>query len=241
MKGGRLSRPKHCSKGAQPVLKTVYRSSCRDKHNCQRRDSNLGPLTPQSDALTTRLLRPASIVKIYTDGVRSFVPGRPCSSRVQGRRRRQGGGGGDFEVELEKSQLNDVVGVADEPVEDAGDVCRVDAREVGRVESGRLRTRRAVLVRNPVALCSPRVHRNSNTHTHPFNGPFPGLPGSAGTRKVKPIWILLKQETVSGSGISWTIRKSTHRSRQITTPAPHHSVFYRPDALPAAQLTVSKH
>ena len=24
------------------------------------------------------------------------------------------------------------------------------------------------------------------------------------------------------------------------TPAPHHSVFYRPDALPAAQPTVSK-
>ena len=44
-KGGRLSRPKHCSKGAQPVLKTVYRSSCRDKHNCQQRDSNLDPLT----------------------------------------------------------------------------------------------------------------------------------------------------------------------------------------------------
>ena len=37
-------------------------------------------------------------------------------------------------------------------------------------------------------------------HTHPFNGPFSGLPGWAGTRKVKPIWILLKQETVSGSG-----------------------------------------
>ena len=31
------------------------------------------------------------------------------------------------------------------------------------------------------------------------------------------------------------------RSRQITTPAPHHSVFYRPDALPAAQPTASKH
>jgi len=58
-KGGKLSWPKHCSKGAQPVLKTVYRSSCRDKHNCQQRDSNLDPLTPQSDALTTRLLRPA--------------------------------------------------------------------------------------------------------------------------------------------------------------------------------------
>jgi len=28
---------------------------------------------------------------------------------------------------------------------------------------------------------------------------------------------------------------------QITTPAPHHSVFYRPDPLLAAQPTVSKH
>ena len=46
---------------------------------------------------------------------------------------------------------------------------------------------------------------------------------------------------MSGSGISWAIRKSAPRSRQITTPAPHHSVFYRPDALPAAQPTASKH
>ena len=62
-------------------------------------------------------------------------------------------------------------------------------------------------------------------NTHPFNGPFPGLPRWAGTRKVKPIWILLKQETVSSSGISWAMCKSAPRSRQITTPAPHHSVF----------------
>ena len=79
------------------------------------------------------------------------------------------------------------------------------------------------------------------THTHPFNGPFPGLPRWAGTRKVKPIWILLKQETVSGSGISWAICKSAPRSRQITTRTPHHSLFYRPDALLAAQPTGSKH
>ena len=70
---------------------------------------------------------------------------------------------------------------------------------------------------------------------------FPGLPGWAGTRKVKPIWILLKQETVSGSGISWAICKSAPCSRQITTPAPHHSVFYRPDALPTGKPTASKH
>jgi len=46
---------------------------------------------------------------------------------------------------------------------------------------------------------------------------------------------------VSGSGIRWAICKSAHRSRQITMPATHHSVFYRRDALPAAQPTVSKH
>ena len=40
---------------------------------------------------------------------------------------------------------------------------------------------------------------------------------------------------MSGSGISWATCKSAPRSRQITTPVPHHSVFYRPDALPAAR------
>ena len=69
----------------------------------------------------------------------------------------------------------------------------------------------------------------------------PGLPGWAGTGKVEPIWTLLKQETVSGSGVSWAICKSAPRSRQTTTPAPHHSVCYRPDALLAAQPTASKH
>ena len=46
---------------------------------------------------------------------------------------------------------------------------------------------------------------------------------------------------MSGSGIRWDICKSAPRSRQTTTPVPHHSVFYRPDALPAAQPTASKH
>jgi len=63
-----------------------------------------------------------------------------------------------------------------------------------------------------------------NTHTS-LTALFAGLPRWAGIRKVKPIWILLKQETVSGSSISWTIYNSASRSRQITTPAPHHSFF----------------
>ena len=36
---------------------------------------------------------------------------------------------------------------------------------------------------------------------------------------------------MSRSGISWAVCKSAPGSRQITTPATHHSVFYRPDAL----------
>ena len=84
------------------------------------------------------------------------------------------------------------------------------------------------------------VLAHTHTHTH-LTALFPGIPRWAGTRKVKPIWILLKQETVSGSGISWAICKSAPRSRQTTTPAPYHSVFYRPDGLPAAQPTTSKH
>jgi len=46
---------------------------------------------------------------------------------------------------------------------------------------------------------------------------------------------------VSSSGISWAICKSASRSRQMTTTTPHHSFFYRLDALPAAQPTASKH
>ena len=81
----------------------------------------------------------------------------------------------------------------------------------------------------------------THIHTHLFNGPFFRTTRWAGTRKVKPIWILLKQETVSGSGIGWAICKSAPRCRQISTPAPYHSVFYRPDALPATQPTASNH
>jgi len=50
---------------------------------------------------------------------------------------------------------------------------------------------------------------------------------------------LLEQEIVSGSGISRT--KSAPCPRHITLPASHHSVFYRPDALPATQPAASKH
>ena len=58
-----------------------------------------------------------------------------------------------------------------------------------------------------------------------FNGPSSRTTRVSRYQKGKPIWILLKQETVSGSGISWAVYKSAPRSRQTTTPAPYHSVF----------------
>jgi len=46
------------------------------------------------------------------------------------------------------------------------------------------------------------LHLHTHTHTC-LTALCPGLPGWAGSRKVKLIWILLKQESVSASGISW--------------------------------------
>jgi len=51
-------------------------------------------------------------------------------------------------------------------------------------------------------------------HTHMFNGPFSATTQVSRYQKAKPIWILLKQETVSGSGISWAICKCASRFRQ---------------------------
>jgi len=68
-------------------------------------------------------------------------------------------------------------------------------------------------------------YRKCNNNNTCLTALCPGLPVWASTRKLKPIWILLKQETVGGSGISWAICKSAPRPRQIPVPAPHHSVF----------------
>jgi len=107
------------------------------------------------------------------------------------------------------------------------------------------------VVHRPIVWCSLTVHflchthRHTHTRTHTrtraFNGPFfRDYPGEPVPERWKPIWILLKQEIGSGSGISWAMCKSAPRSRQITIPAPTTQFFYRPDALPAAQPTVSK-
>ena len=82
------------------------------------------------------------------------------------------------------------------------------------------------------------VHKKY-TRLHPFNGPFSGTTQVSRHQKGKTN---LDFTEARDSEWQWHQlgRKSASRSRQITTPAPHHSVFYRPDALPAAQ-PASKH
>ena len=81
-------------------------------------------------------------------------------------------------------------------------------------------------LKQKMAYVVQNLHQHTHTHTQTrLTALCPGQPRWADTRKVKPIWILLKQETVSGSGISWAICKSAPRSRQITTPPLHYKFF----------------
>ena len=69
------------------------------------------------------------------------------------------------------------------------------------------------------------LHSNTHTHTHPFNGPMSGTARVSRYRKGKTNLDFTEARDSGGSGISWTICKSALRSRQITTPIPHHSSF----------------
>ena len=88
---------------------------------------------------------------------------------------------------------------------------------------------------------SPDLPALTHAHTHPFNGPFSGLPRWAGTRKVKPIWFYWSKRhwvAVASAGPCASLHLAPDRQpRQHPTT----QFFYRPDALPAAQPTASKH
>jgi len=75
------------------------------------------------------------------------------------------------------------------------------------------------------------------THTY-LTAIFLGLPRVSWYQKGKTDLDFIE---AGDSGISWAIYKFALCSRQITMPAPHHLVFYRPDVLSAAQPTALKH
>ena len=72
-----------------------------------------------------------------------------------------------------------------------------------------------------------------------FNGHFPGGPGLVGTR-MSPFWILLELRLTEVVVTTGAIIRG-----KVQSKCPHQQsdtqFFYRPDVLPVAQLTVSKH
>ena len=68
------------------------------------------------------------------------------------------------------------------------------------------------------------VYGTEITHTHPFNGPFSGTAQVSQYQKGKTN---LDFTEARDSEWQWhqQICKSASRSRQITTPVPHHSSF----------------
>ena len=90
---------------------------------------------------------------------------------------------------------------------------------------------------------SPRntVYIRTDTHTQPFNGPLSGTTRVSRYQKRKTNLDFTEARDSEWKWHQLAICKSAPSSRQITTPALHHSVDYRPDGLPAAQPTASKH
>ena len=82
----------------------------------------------------------------------------------------------------------------------------------------------------------------SHTHTHPFNGPFPGLPRVSRYQKGKTN---LDFTEARDSEWQWHqlghMQVCTSLQTDSHTCTPPLKFFYRPDALPAAQPTASKH
>ena len=82
---------------------------------------------------------------------------------------------------------------------------------------------------------------HTHTHTHTFNGPFSGTTRVSQYQKGKT-----NLDFTEARDSEWRWHQLGHMQvctvlQTDTTPAPHRSVFYRPDALPAAQPTASKH
>ena len=75
-----------------------------------------------------------------------------------------------------------------------------------------------------ISLSSKLLKEHTHSHTR-LTALCPGLPGWASTRRVKQIWILLKQETVCGSVIICAICKYAPRSKVQTERVSLTSLF----------------
>ena len=91
-----------------------------------------------------------------------------------------------------------------------------------------------------IANLHTRTHAHTHAHTR-LMALFPGLPGWAGTRKVKPIL-----DFTEATDPEWQWHQLGHMQVCTSLQTNNHAStpplsFYRLDALPAAQPTASKH
>ena len=82
-----------------------------------------------------------------------------------------------------------------------------------------------------------RISIHTQTQTHPFNGPFfsPGLPGKTNLDFTEARDSEWQWHQLGHMQVCTSLQTDNHAS------TPPLSFFYRPDALPAAQPTASKH
>ena len=90
-------------------------------------------------------------------------------------------------------------------------------------------------------LSSFFAHFYTRTHTRPFNGLLSGTTQVSRYQKGKTNLDFTEPRSSEWQWHQLAICNSAPHSTEITTPAPLHSVFYGPDALPVAQPTASEH
>ena len=89
---------------------------------------------------------------------------------------------------------------------------------------------------------TPDHYRDTHTHTHPFNGPFSGTTWVSRYQKGKT-----NLDFTEARDSEWQWHQLGHMQVCISLQTDNHAstppllFFYRPDALPAAQPTASKH
>jgi len=86
------------------------------------------------------------------------------------------------------------------------------------------------------------THTHTHTHTHlmALFRDYPGEPVPERLNQSGFHWSKRQWEAVASAGLLGHMQVCTSLQTD-NRPASHHSVFYRPDALPAAQPTASKH
>ena len=90
-----------------------------------------------------------------------------------------------------------------------------------------------------ISVNSALIVAITHTHTHPFNGPLSGTTQVSRYQKGKT-----NLDFTGARYNEWQWHQLGHMqvcTSLQTEPEPHHSVFYRPYALPATQPTASKH